>query len=764
VAAILAAFLLAAGATGQARPAQMAKAPFQVRDSIEMNVLTDPPANFRRYLPLDVKHAPDGRHFFIVIRRGNLATGANEYRLLLYDVARVRDSLGGGPLPAPVELARFDSTSNRHGIGRAIWLADSRTIAFLGENPGEAAQLYTIDVAERRLSRLTNHPTPVLDFDLDRNHDGFIYAAVTPSDWSDRISRGFVVEGENLIELTRRGQVQLPTPVAYFIGSRSTRTARPVDIPAYRLTFENLPYGLWMSPDGRRAIALRHVVDPPAAWWTDYAPVAQSDYLQGARQSAHFASAHPAFFLQYMIVDLDSGSARPLLDAPSAYLVAGRDLAAHWLADGRSVILSNTFLPLDSARGAELARRRSAAAVVEVDVGNGRFRRIVELAGETDRRQGLLSSSFEQGMLSLIWSDRSRSGYRKSGPNWREAQATTDPSRLAIDIVQALNLPPELRAVDPASGLSRIISDLNPQLRRHALGRVEPIEIAVGERSVRAGLLRPVDYVAGRRYPLIIQLHGFDPDEFLVDGPSASTAGYAARALANRGLLVVQLANTPTRETGFRGELEPQISTLRALIERLDREGLVDRNRIGIHGHSRTGYYVQHALTFSDLRFAAASVSDASQLSAFEHVAFFGGPYPGMAEDERMIGAPLWGADAALAWAERDPMFNLHRVNTPLRIEVYQYGLGWWDVFALLRRHQRPVEYLAFPDAFHVPVKPWERQTSQQGLVDWYDFWLNGREDSDPAKARQYARWRELRRMNCRNPQAIRNFCALAAP
>ena len=82
---------------------------------------------------------------------------------------------------------------------------------------------------------------------------------------------------------------------------------------------------------------------------------------------------------------------------------------------------------------------------------------------------------------------------------------------------------------------------------------------------------------------------------------------------------------------------------------------------------------------------------------------------------------------------------------------------GWWDVYAILRRHRRPVEYLSFPDAVHVPFKPWERQTSQEGAVDWYDFWLNREEDPDPAKAKQYRRWRELRRQH---EAALAELCA----
>jgi hypothetical protein len=32
--------------------------------------------------------------------------------------------------------------------------------------------------------------------------------------------------------------------------------------------------------------------------------------------------------------------------------------------------------------------------------------------------------------------------------------------------------------------------------------------------------------------------------------------------------------------------------------------------------------------------------------------------------------------------------------------------------------------------------------------VDWFEFWLNGYEDDAPAKATQYTRWRELRRLH----------------
>jgi hypothetical protein len=63
----------------------------------------------------------------------------------------------------------------------------------------------------------------------------------------------------------------------------------------------------------------------------------------------------------------------------------------------------------------------------------------------------------------------------------------------------------------------------------------------------------------------------------------------------------------------------------------------------------------------------------------------------------------------------------------------------------------RPVDFIYLPNGTHLLSKPTERLVSQQGNVDWFCFWLKGEEDPDPAKAEQYERWRELRKLQERN-------------
>ena len=74
--------------------------------------------------------------------------------------------------------------------------------------------------------------------------------------------------------------------------------------------------------------------------------------------------------------------------------------------------------------------------------------------------------------------------------------------------------------------------------------------------------------------------------------------------------------------------------------------------------------------------------------------------------------------------------------------------LGSWEMYHLLRHMRKPVELALVPQIEHGdhPLQiPNQKRFSQEGTVDWMDFWLNGREDPDPNKKKQYERWYTLR-------------------
>jgi hypothetical protein len=75
--------------------------------------------------------------------------------------------------------------------------------------------------------------------------------------------------------------------------------------------------------------------------------------------------------------------------------------------------------------------------------------------------------------------------------------------------------------------------------------------------------------------------------------------------------------------------------------------------------------------------------------------------------------------------------------------------IGEWEIYSRLRHLHKPVEMYMMPQADQHPAhntqNPRQIIAVQQKAIDWLDFWLTGREDPNPDKRAQYARWRAFR-------------------
>jgi dipeptidyl aminopeptidase/acylaminoacyl peptidase len=271
---------------------------------------------------------------------------------------------------------------------------------------------------------------------------------------------------------------------------------------------------------------------------------------------------------------------------------------------------------------------------------------------------------------------------------------------------------------------------------------------------VSGGLYLPPDYIADKKYPLVIQTHGFGPHTFVIDGPHMTAS--AAQPLACKGIVVLQMNDIFYDSLNTPQEAERAMSAYENAIEYLDQTGIIDRSRVGLVGFSRTSLYVKYTLTHSSQHFAAAIVADGFDAGYLQYM-ISNNASNLTSEVDSVIGAAPFGTGLSL-WLKRSPGFLLHKVQTPLQIQALSPGSlpGEWEWFAGLKRLEKPVDFVYLPTGTHVLVKPWDRMVSQQGVVDWFSFWLKGEEDPDPAKAEQYARWRELRKMQEENEAKAR--------
>lgn len=710
--------------------------------------------------------SPDERHLFLVTRRQDLALNRNVYKLLLFDTQTLLGGVHARHLPTEGRvLVEAKSDSNyvfEHAVRSAKWLSNSEII-FLGEFDDRPAQVFIVDIESGRLEQLTQHANSVLSYDYEPRSHTVVYVAREPAENHHMQAASFVAGNSTLARILFPDELSKQQIFYQYYRSivGQEGSTKPLGEP-FRMA--NLPPSISISPNARWAIARR--VPKNFAESTRFADVypALRSMLYGDlgddEDPESLATEDDSFWvMQPRIFDVHSGEELPGLDAPDATIGQERPYA-QWMPGGESVVIANTYLPLEGGGEAERRRRAVTPALIEYWPSTGRFARITDLASGRGSFQGLFTDSARPGFLSLKEKGAVRA-FRKRNATWVQVEPSSVSGRVRgrLHLVQSVDEAPNV-VVRMPDGHDVRVTDLNPQLRHKDLGRMQPYTWHdKSGREWHGGLLVPSSFDRTRRYPLVIQLGGFRGDQFYVDGIRQISSAMAGRAYLREGILVLA---GPDRGGGRdeREELFEHADGIKSAIDALSADGTVDPTRVGIVGFSNRGSAVQHIITFADLRIRAATIADSATNSLFTATAWaYGLPKPGPLGIERRFKAKPWG-ESADVWARRDPSFYTDCIEAAVRYEVYNlYVFPDWIPYALLRRQYKPVELVVFPRGTHQLRRPRERFDSLQGNVDWFRFWLKDEEDPDPAKAEQYERWR---RMKARAPQVGRRAeCAL---
>jgi dipeptidyl aminopeptidase/acylaminoacyl peptidase len=328
----------------------------------------------------------------------------------------------------------------------------------------------------------------------------------------------------------------------------------------------------------------------------------------------------------------------------------------------------------------------------------------------------------------------------------------TPAARGLICLREASAVPRRIVLVDWMTGAPRTLYDPNPAFARFRLGAVTRLRWR-NDRGLEAwgDLVLPPDYRAGDKLALVVTQ--YTSRGFLRGGTGNE---YPIFLFAQRGIAVLSLErpdavamldpSIASAEAGNRANMagwadrrsvQSSIATgVRAAIA----TGAIDPGKIGITGLSDGATAVRFALINSKL-FAAAALS--SCCIEPDTLASAG---PAFARIERDWGAPIYGAPGDAFWRPVSLVLNAGRIDTPLLMQLsddeYSLALG---AFEALRVRGKPVEMYVFPDEHHNKALPRHRLAIFERSLDWFDFWLRGREDPDPAKHEQYDRWKALR-------------------
>jgi len=740
--------------------AQEAKRRLTVADEIGLTQFNDPDGG-----PMEaVRFSPDGNYFAVWTERGRLDLNKVEDSLRFYRSQDVRDFLEHSEEskpPSPLWVVNLSTYREGPIISEWRWLANSSGVAFLQRMGRGDRQLVLADLQKKTIEPLTPSTDIVKAFDIrDRQH--YVYTVADQSDWqrlqAERQATAVVGTDRKLFELLFPEFV-LWAPHSYLWAVAGAKRFA-VKSDGAPFVFSEFGYEhLALSPNGRSLLTMVPVAEVPSSWETLYPP---PDASSPHRIRAGHQDVRPDFVSvrEYVRIDLQTGSVQTLTDTPIGPSAGWEGYGdVNWSSDGQEIVLPGTFI-----NSKNNAPSRPCVAVLDLSSNTSTCVETIKLRTETGFHL-IMGAEFAGGdkqRIRVIFMDRDESygatEYRRvADGTWQVAARIKGGSKgehngLEITVKEGVNEPPLLVAINKQT--SRVIWDPNPQLENFDLGEATVFNWKDKEgREGRGGLYKPVNYKPGQRYPLVIQTHGFSESQFRPSGvfPTA----FAARALAAEGIAVLQAGKGRCpMETPDEGPCK--VSYYEYAVKQLVSEGVVDPDKVGIIGFSRTCFDVMQALTMGSLHFKAASITDGVMVDHLQYMLASSGNSGVSRAFDSIIGAPPFG-EGLQQWLKRSPGFNLDKINTPLLVVGSEGAfslLFMWQPYAGLRYLKKPVELVMLHAEEHVLTNPAARMASQGGTVDWFRFWLNGEEDPNPAKADQYTRWHQLHKLQEQNDKS----------
>ncbi|HXB55650.1 MAG TPA: S9 family peptidase [Vicinamibacteria bacterium] len=291
--------------------------------------------------------------------------------------------------------------------------------------------------------------------------------------------------------------------------------------------------------------------------------------------------------------------------------------------------------------------------------------------------------------------------------------------------------PPEVWVATDVDQPFRVLTALNPQVAEWSLGKVETTRWKSSDGLEIEGLVvYPVDYVAGRRYPTILYVHG---------GPeSANLRGFIAnwdslpQVYAGAGFVVFMPNFRGSSNYGGRFSLggagassiapeEGSFADSMTGLDHLIEGGIADAAHLAIKGWSYGGYFTSWAIGHTDrFKVAVEGAGDTNLVSYYGTAAI----NPGF---DLLNEHPY---DDPALWHKRSPLTYASKVRTPCLIlqgekdEIVPKGQSQ-EFHKALQHFGVPTELVIYPDQPHGLQVPSYQIDKMRRELEWIRKYIN---------------------------------------
>ena len=272
------------------------------------------------------------------------------------------------------------------------------------------------------------------------------------------------------------------------------------------------------------------------------------------------------------------------------------------------------------------------------------------------------------------------------------------------------------------------VSNINPQQEDYSWGTAELVHWRARDGQKLDGiLLKPDDFDPDKKYPMMVYFYERNSDNLhRYYTPAAGRSIICHSFYVSRGYLVF-IPDIPYKT----GEPGPSaVNSILPGVEHLVKKGFVDKDRIGMQGHSWGGYQTAYLVTQTDMFACAESGAPVSNMTSAYGGIRWGSGMSRMFQYERTqsrIGEDLWAArDKYIA---NSPLFFADRVNTPLLIlhNDEDGAVPWYqgiEFFVALRRLGRPAWMLNYNGEPHWVMDDHNRRDFATRMQQFFDHYL----------------------------------------
>jgi dipeptidyl aminopeptidase/acylaminoacyl peptidase len=288
---------------------------------------------------------------------------------------------------------------------------------------------------------------------------------------------------------------------------------------------------------------------------------------------------------------------------------------------------------------------------------------------------------------------------------------------------------PDIYAAPVATMAAKKLSDAGAQVASWPKHAREVVRWKSQDGAEIEGVLhKPADFQAGRRYPLLVIIHG-GPTGVSRPSPYGSGTAYPLDAFLAKGALILEpnyrgsagygerFRSLNVRNLGI-GDAWDVISGIDALVQ----QGIADRDRVGSMGWSQGGYISAFLTTKHSDRFKAISVGAGISDWMTYYVNTDIHPFT-----RQYLKANPW--DDPKIYADTSPMTYVKQAKTPTLIQHGDQDArvpipNAFQLYQGLRDQNVPVQLSIFKGFGHGLNKPKANRAAMQQNMDWFTRYI----------------------------------------